>query len=122
MTFFESLPLSCPDSDALPCNGAVYRLVSLQPCNEDFLSHRELSPTKRFSTTECIARSLSVFDNKQEARNLLGLPRFANKAIAEVDLIPLSGVIKKTGNGVSHFSWWRASNFSVLDAIKEVSS
>lgn len=121
MHYFENLPQSCPDHDALPCNCTAYRIVSADPLETDFLSHRALSPNKRFSTTECIAHSLSVFDNKETARNLLALPRFAGKSIAEVDLIPQAGVIKKTGNGMNHFSWWRASGFSVLDAIKGVS-
>lgn len=121
MTYFESLPPSCPDSDALPCNGTVYRLVSSLPCSEDFLSHRALAPHKRFHVTECIACSVSVFANKEYLERLIGLPRHANKIIAEVDLKPLAGVIKKTGSTADHFSWWRASHFNVLGAIKGVS-
>lgn len=121
MNYFESLPQSCPDADAMSYEGIVYRLVSASPCDADFLSQRELSPEKKFNATECIARSLSVFDNKEEARKISLLPLHANKKIAEVELIHKAGVIKKTGKSAHHFSWWRARDFAVLGAIKGAS-
>lgn len=122
MQFIEQLPIACPEADAVSHEGTVYRLVSDEPCELDFLSHRYLYPEKLFNASDCRARSLSVFTDFEAAKCLLGLPMHANKKVAAVELTQHAGLVKKTGKSPHHLSWWRASNFVVLDAIKEATS
>lgn len=121
MKWFEELPEQCPPADAQSLENFVcFRLCETSsPCDEDFHSHRQKAPHQRFNTPECIARAVSVFNDREAAANLLKLPAHRNKSIVRLKLVSTDGVAKKTGNNKSHFSWWRSSLFDIGSAVEE---
>ena len=119
MNWYEQLPELCPPVDAVPCEGTYYRIAKGNPAsNGDFFSQRKLQPNKVFTglgVDECIARSISLFSDINDAIRRLKLPKFRNAQIAAVTLEPKDGVMKKTFSD-SHYSWWRSTNFEVSQA------
>ena len=119
MNWYEQLPPQCPPSDAVPCEGTYYRIAKGNPATDsDFFSQRKLQPDKTFvglGIDECISRALSLFSDINDAVRRLKLPKFRNANVAEVDLQPKDGVIKKTFSG-THHSWWRSTDFNVSQA------
>ena len=119
MNWYEQLPELCPPVDAVPCEGTYYRIAKGNPAsNGDFFSQRKLQPNKVFTglgVDECIARSISLFSDINDATRRLKLPKFRNAQIAGVTLEPKDGVMKKTFSD-SHYSWWRSTNFEVSQA------
>ncbi|MCQ2250385.1 MAG: hypothetical protein MJZ66_04675 [Bacteroidales bacterium] len=117
MEWFENLPLQCPPSDAVACDGNFYRIANGNPAeSEDFFSQRKMNPNKEFKgVDECIARAISVFLDKSDAERIMKLPKFKNATLALVFLFPKDGVIKKTFKN-SHYSWWRSNDFNVEQA------
>ena len=113
MNWYEQLPELCPPVDAVPCEGAYYRIAKGNPAsNGDFFSQRKLQPNKVFTglgVDECVARSISLFSDINDAIRRLKLPKFRNAQIAK------DGVMKKTFSD-SHYSWWRSTNFEVSQA------
>lgn len=122
MNWFEKLPPLCPPSDATPCNGAYFRLANSSPATSaDFFSQQRLQPGKVFTgngVDGCIARAVSLFQDKEDAEKRRKLPKFRHAAIAKVSLEPKDGVMKKTF-GSSHYSWWRSTEFDVSQAMIE---
>jgi hypothetical protein len=118
----DELPPNCPPADAVePDYSPFYRLVgNTPPRDEDFWSQRKLYPLKKFHTTECIARSCSLISTIERCAELLKLPTQQSKKIIKLILPPQSGLIKKTGGNVAHYSWWRAKNFNPIPACVEV--
>lgn len=115
MDFADELPPSCPPPDAMEITDVrfVYRLVtSSPPATLDFCNHRVLYPAKIFQD-ECEARSLSVFDQIQSARELAKLPNHKGKFICRIQLRPGAGKVKRTGRRSGHYSWWRYAEFDV---------
>jgi hypothetical protein len=90
----------------------VYRAVSNNPpSQEDFLSHREMWPTQKFSAPECEVCGLSVFTDKQDIERLIRrIPRMRAMLIAQGTLNPDLGNMKPTPSGPahknSHHTWW----------------
>ena len=119
MNWYEQLPELCPPVDAVPCEGTYYRIAKGNPAsNGDFFSQRKLQPNKVFTglgVDECVARSISLFSDINDATRRLKLPKFRNAQIAGVTLEPKDGVMKKTFSD-SHYSWWRSTNFEVSQA------
>lgn len=119
MTWFEALPPLCPPADAVPAAGIFFRIAKGLPTeSEDYFSQRHLQPDKVFvgeGIDECIVRSVSVFDNLDQAKMRLRLPKFRKQTIVAVELEPTDGVIKKTF-GPSHYSWWRSTDFNYSKA------
>jgi hypothetical protein len=119
MNWYEQLPELCPPVDAVPCEGTYYRIAKGNPAsNGDFFSQRKLQPNKVFTglgVDECVARSISLFSDINDAIRRLKLPKFRNAQIAAVTLEPKDGVMKKTFSD-SHYSWWRSTNFEVSQA------
>lgn len=119
MNWYEQLPPLCPPSDAVPCGGTFYRIAKVNPATDgDFFSQRKLQPNKTFTglgVDECIARSISLFSEKNDATRRLKLPKFRSANIAIVTLQPKDGVMKKTFSD-SHYSWWRSVDFEVSQA------
>lgn len=117
--WFEELPKECPPADSQECNGVYYRVACGNPATSaDFFSQRMLAPTKAFmgmGIDECVVRAVSVFAELDDARHLLKLPKFKNAKIAQVNLQPDDGNIKKTFKK-SHHSWWRSKSFDVATA------
>lgn len=113
----EMLPINCPPNDALNPNGKVfYRLGKTDiPSKTDFCSQRALQPSKEFSgVDECIACSISVFDNLEKCKKMLKLPRMRKrfKTVFEVNLTSDDGKFKKTF-GENHYSWWMTKSFDI---------
>jgi hypothetical protein len=118
----EELPPNCPPATATaPQYEVFYRLAKqFPPTPEDFYSHRKLYPQKTFHTTECRARSLSIFSNFEECRKLLKLPLHRQKKMLELILPPESGVILQTGTQLTHYSWWKTAKYNPLLDCQEV--
>ena len=118
MKWYEELPLDCPPDEAYSPEGCYFRLGSIPPDDSDFWSHRQRFSHKVFQVSECVARSLSVFDDKESVEKLKRLiPAMRSKPIFQVDLTEKDGLIQQTGNDVHHFSWWRSTEFD-LSMIK----
>ncbi|MDO4692608.1 MAG: hypothetical protein Q4A64_07030 [Porphyromonadaceae bacterium] len=117
--FFEELPNSCPPPRATPAdNMEVYRVVHHTPAkSSDFFSQRKNKPFKPFNVDECVAMSVSVFDNLDDAVNLKKIPAFKNGKIAKVILERSDGVVLKTGANKGHYSWWRSQLFDPQKAV-----
>lgn len=114
MTWFEALPPDCPPDEAFSPENSFFRLGSIPPDASDFWSHRRLFPHKVFQVSECIARSLSVFDDLEAVRQLRRLlPAMRSKPIFQVDLTGKHGLILQTGNNLHHYSWWRSTGFDL---------
>lgn len=112
----EPLPLGCPPEDACDPDGRTFfRMVESEPpTDRDFWSHRRLWPEKQFRVSECRARSVSVFERREDCAKLLKLPVHKEKSVVKLSLARGSGVVKQTGD-YSHHSWWRARGFDVLN-------
>jgi hypothetical protein len=118
MKWFEELPPDCPPETASEPAAIYFRLGSIPPDDSDFWSHRRRFPHKVFSVSECIARSLSIFDDQEAAERLRRLiPAMRSKPIFQIDLTEKDGLIQQTGNDAHHFSWWRSTEFD-LSSIK----
>ena len=111
----EELPDACPPEDAWDPEGrAFFRMVeSSPPTDRDFWSHRRIWPDRKFSTSECRARSVSLFERVDDCTKLRKLPLHKDKFVVRVRLPSGSGVLKQTGE-YSHHSWWRTKEFEVL--------
>jgi len=118
MHWFEELPPNCPPDEAFPPEITFFRLGSIPPDDSDFWSHRQRFPHKIFQVGECIARSLSVFDDLEAVRRLKRLlPSMRSRPIFQVELTKKDGLVQQTGNDLHHFSWWRSTEFD-LNTIK----
>jgi hypothetical protein len=118
MNWYEELPPNCPPEEASIPNDMYFRLGSIPPDDSDFWSHRRRFPAKKFHVNECVARSLSVFDDLTAAERLKNLlPTMRSKPIFQIDLTEKDGLIQQTGNDEHHFSWWRSTEFD-LSKIK----
>ena len=87
MNWYEKLPPNCPPLEAFATEETYFRLGSIPPSDSDFWSHRQRFPNKAFNVSECVARSLSVFDNFEAAERLKKLlPMMRTKPVFQVDL------------------------------------
>ena len=111
MNWYEQLPALC--------GGTYYRISKGNPATDcDFFSQRKMQPNKTFTglgVDECVARSISLFSEVNDAARRLKLPKFRSANIAVVTLQPKDGVMKKTFSD-SHYSWWRSTDFDVSQA------
>ena len=86
------------------------------PADEDFWSARKLSSKRKAkNVSECVMRSLSVFDNYDVCRDRMKkLPylRKKMKNIVEITLVKEDGLKQKTF-GAHHYSWWRSKEFDI---------
>ena len=118
MKCYEELPLNCPPDEASAPKATYFRLGSIPPDDSDFWSHRRRFPHKQFQVSECVARSLSIFDDQNAAERLKRLlPAMRLKPIFEIDLTKKDGLVQQTGNDPHHFSWWRSTEFN-FETIK----
>lgn len=118
MNWSETLPEQCPPDNAFSPDGLVfYRLCETSPpTNEDFKSQRALCPTCEYkNVSECIARSLSVWDNIDKCLNLLKLPRHKGKSAMKLELTNNDGLVLQTFKP-NHYSWWKTQSFDIASA------
>jgi len=118
MNWIENLPEKCPPDKAFePNNFKVFRLATTESVDEiDFQSQRALKPTAKFmGVDECVARSVSVFNEINKCLNLAKLPMYKNKwkAVLEIELNQNDGLALKTFKDPNHYSWWRSTNFDI---------
>lgn len=115
MQWSENLPDQCPPENAFDPNGLVfYRLCeTAPPTDQDFKSQRAVCPTCVYKdVTECIAHSLSVWDNVEKCLNLLKLPRHKGKAAMKLELTTNDGLVLRTFKP-NHYSWWKTQSFDI---------
>ncbi len=118
MNWSESLPLDCPPLEAFVPKEPYFRLGSVPPSDSCFWSHRQRFPHRVFYVSECVARSLSVFNDNEGAKRVKNIvPNLRNKPIFQVDLTEEDGLVPQTGNDIHHHSWWRSITFN-LSKIK----
>ena len=110
----EELPDLCPPKEAFNPDGKVfYRLIeSSMPNESDFESQRAMCPDCTFNVSECIARSLSIWDDIDKCLNILKLPRHRGKAAIAILFTPSDGVIQQTFKS-NHYSWWKTQSFNI---------
>ncbi len=103
-------PAGCPPENAQPSFGEVFRLVKKDPpTSEDFKSHRETQPDKKFDVLECEVCSLSVFRDMGDILNLKKrVPAMRKRLVSQAILNESLGKILHTPSlgGKSHYSWW----------------
>jgi len=117
--WFEELPDKCPPDNAFNPEGyTFYRLTTGDtPTEQDFFSQRANCPDCNFrNVSECIARSLSVWDDVEKCLNLLKLPRHKNKKLITLPLKSTDGLVLQTFKQ-NHHSWWRSSSFDVASIV-----
>ena len=118
MTYRELLPVGCPPDAAeeivLPRD--LFRLVrSVPPAEGDFRSWRAEQPQRGLpeELTECQARGLSVYAERQDLERILKLPKFRRRWICRLRLGAGAGRIQQTGRP-SHHTWWPLADFDIL--------
>ncbi|NEV94471.1 hypothetical protein G3567_09990 [Psychroflexus sp. YR1-1] len=122
MNWKEDLPEQCPPEKAFePNDFKVFRLATNKNIDEsDFQSQRALKPKAKFKgVDECIARSISVFDEINKCLNMAKLPLYKNKwkAVLEIELNESDGLALKTFKDPCHYSWWRSTTFDINNSI-----
>ena len=116
MSFREELPEGCPPDAAeeIAAPRQVFRLVRANsPTLDDFRSQRAEKPNAHFSVSECQARGLSVFADRQDSAKALKLPTLRGRSICRLTLEVGAGRILQTGQA-SHHTWWPLANFQIL--------
>ena len=117
MNYREPLPENCPPDEAeeIAAPRLVYRLVrSNPPTDDDFQSQQAEKPDRVFQdVTECQARGLSVFANRNVAEQLATRGSLQGTAVCQVTLTPGAGCIQPTGRR-SHRTWWPLANYDIL--------
>ncbi len=118
MSYLEPLPTECPPDDAEEICEAkdVFRLVRTDPPSpDDFRSKRAENPAQVFpGVTECQARGLSVFTEREDAvRKVLKLPKFRGWRVCRVSLKAGAGTMQQTFQP-SHHTWWPLAAFEIL--------
>lgn len=117
MIYREPLPDGCPPdvSEEIVSEREVFRLVrSDPPTDGDFRSQRAEKPNHVFrGITECQARGLSVYTERQDSEKALKLPNLRNRLICRLRLELGAGRIQKTGR-LSHHTWWPLAGYDIL--------
>jgi hypothetical protein len=117
MSYREPLPEGCPPDAAeeIAAPREVFRLVrNTPPTMDDFRSQRAEKPRAIFQVSECQARGLSVFADRQDAEaKVLKLPRFRGCFVCRVTLQAGAGRIQQTFQP-SHHTWWPLAAFDIL--------
>lgn len=121
--FRDELPDRCPPDDATEVRDVleVFRLIKTNPpTQDDFRSQRTEQPQTHFNTTECIARGLSVWVDRQGVENARKLPKFRNTMIGKIRLCPGAGWIMQTFKP-THRTWWPFKAFDPAASCEVVS-
>ena len=108
MSYPDYFPKGCPPRDAKNIEITAYRICKNNVVtHDDFLSHYQLGLAPNFKDN--IKYGVSLLSDKEKALNMLRLPRFNNKYIAEGITKKGLGVIKNTPTkqiGNVHYTWW----------------
>lgn len=99
-------PDGCPDPKYPETNGTVFRLIRNDP--DDYKTQAELNGY--VDADPCRRRALSVYNARAHAEYYLKVyTRYS--AIAQADLRPAHGRIKRTGSNKGHCSLWLRTQF-----------
>ncbi len=103
----------CPPADAFEPDGVTpfYRVVKENPVTSDCF----LPSKPRDGVDPCILKAVSIFISLEGIRNGYSrIPAMRNKQgfIATLVLQQHDGMIKQTGEGGHHYSWWRSNGFN----------
>jgi hypothetical protein len=115
MTYREPLPAECPPDEAEEIFGvrSVFRLVhNNPPIDDDFRSQRAVKPNNSFTVSECQARGLSVFSEREAAERQLTRPNRSGMLVCRVTLDRGAGRIQQT-NRKAHYTWWPLADFDI---------
>ena len=108
MSYPDYFPKGCPPRDAKNIEITAYRICQNNVVtHDDFLSHYQLGLAPLFNGD--IKFGVSILSDKEKAFNMLRLPRFSNKYIAEGITKKGLGVVKNTPTnqfGDVHYTWW----------------
>ena len=108
MSYPNFFPKGCPPKDAKNIEIIAYRICQNSVVtHDDFLSHYQLGLAPSFNSD--IKYGVSILSDKEKAFNMLRLPRFSNKNIAEGVTKKGLGVVKNTPTkqlGNVHYTWW----------------
>ena len=111
--FFSQLPDGCPPDDAYELDETIevyYLIYPGGPTPDDFRSRREKFPNRDYSPG-CPECGLSVFTDEEDARQRI---RNKDSKVFRYHLHGGQGLIKQTGQTLSHYTWWP---FSDWDAV-----
>lgn len=112
------MPDKCPPMDIeVPHDHPFYRLTINPNCiqEQDLKSYAELDPLKDWGERLPLAVGLSLINNELKAYDCLKLPFLRKKhlrGIAKIILHPTEGVVKQSGKQLSHYTWWRTTQFT----------
>lgn len=120
----KHFPPNCPPADTQETDHNVFRFVRTNPPTPiDFMSYKELAPTRDFRDKECMACGLSVYTELGDAilaqRNVPGM---AKRILSQCRLHIGDGRIKHTPgfSGESHHTWWKPNGLSFCDRFSIV--
>ena len=103
----EDLPPNCPPPDARqPTQDRYFRAARWPLVEGDFKPQVLAIPVD-----PCLARALSMWDTRDGCRRLLKGPAHRGKEVICLELPPAAGVVKRTGKGPGHYSWWVRHGF-----------
>ena len=107
----DYFPDDCPPDDAYQDDQLYFRFCKSDKCQStDFIPYCLLFPDRSFQNV-LKSFGLSVYQTEDEAWSLLMMPRLRNKGFASVAKGSVKhGVIKYTGDGDGHFTWWLFKN------------
>lgn len=121
MLYKNNLPDGCPPSDAAEINEPLRKVrltKEIPPSEDDFKPHNLLYPEKDYKgKDDCPSRSLSLTD-EVGGRKAITTPKFKGYCLAQIELPPGSGRIKKTGKAFEerHWSFWAYQEFEISQA------
>lgn len=122
---YSEFPPNCPPGYAKPAVGSIFRLVSRRTIKPaDFLSFKELNPSKEYGKNECQSRGLSVFRSQEDCSKAKAIiPALRRKRVAAAELHDPIGLLAATPshNTRNHHTWWIPGNSSrVIDFFEVI--
>jgi len=108
----EPLPSGCPPVSASNPNGETFfRFFRATPLvDEHFWSHDKLGKSTG-NATPCRARSVSLYQPLEKAKELNKLARWKKHKIAQIKLPNGSGAIDRSDPVSGHVDWWPCAAF-----------
>ena len=124
----DDFPEDCPPEQALPANGAYYRIVKGNPpTSHDFDSAYHQNPSRaereieRGRRTRCETMGLSVFSDQRHAIQCASQYPRIGTMISLVTLTNEAGKVLRTGGQFdSHHTWWKSLDFDPITVAQVV--
>ena len=118
-SYKEPLPEQCPPTSAEDREWTeIYRaLVAKEPDPQHFLYKAAMGESAPFGTDPCRFASCSMMTTHRQAKKMLQYPKFANGAVAKLNIPQGSGQSLKKKQ---HVDFWAYSDFDFLTHVTEV--